>query len=301
MPFYKQGDIGAIQRVADQRNPNKLKEAQILTILPSGRMSVQLRGSNQSIIVETADSSKYKAGQQVTLMRSASMANKWVVLSAYNATGGNATFVNNLSPGSQDPLSPPKSIVVTPTVNQVTLQWSPSGPRNDITYEIQVSSDNPQVTILSTTQISGSTFTYAVPTGTVYYFAVRAVDSNWNRSSWSTVVAGTGVYATGIGADYTFDVTFPAPGTTTPLPCSADTGIKAISYITITQSSGMFGTFRVYIGSTDLITTDETDASYIGAIGYNTNYRSTTGHQLMIDLSGVTGSGTISMKVTVNP
>ena len=301
MPFYKQGDIGAIQRVADQRNPNNLKEAQIVAVLPSGRMSVQLRGSNQTIIVETADASKYQAGQQVTMMRSAAMANKWVVLSAYNAVGGNGTLVNNTSPGSLDPLSPPKAILVTPSVNLVSLQWSPSGPRNDITYEVQVSTDAAQTAVLALVQISGSTFTYTVPRGRTYYFAVRAVDSNWNRSSWSGVVSGTAVYATGVGADYTFDISFVAPGSTTPLTVSVDTGIKAISQVVATQSSGMAGTWRLFLGTTDLILMSETDASYIGEVGYFVNYRATTGNPLKIDLSSVTGSGTISLKVTVNP
>lgn len=100
-PFYRKNDIGAIQKIVDDRAPDDTTEAVVVSVSAANRqVQVQIRGSATYTTAENANGVTVQAGDKVTMRRD-SFTNRWIVISAYNIQSLN----NIINPSSAAPTS----------------------------------------------------------------------------------------------------------------------------------------------------------------------------------------------------
>lgn len=202
-PFYRNTEVDAVRKINDDAHQRNDEEGFVALINAGGTATVQLSGSSNTIEAETIRGISVKNGDHVFLKRS-KFINRWFIY-AIGVTQLLSGATSSSGITSPTPLlTAPNTQSVLPDYACIHFQWSPSGVRPDLVYQVSVS-DAADLTGEVTYLVAGGEFDFPVTPGTptTKYFRVRSVDEDWNTSGWTSLSS-----ATSLGLDVTQIETF---------------------------------------------------------------------------------------------
>lgn len=193
-PFFDNNDKGAVQKIIADLIPFKIREGLVVRVASSGAVEVQVSGSAQNQPAEVMRGLDPQIGDRVFMVRS-EIVPLWFIfgVGTVRAINGDTTASSSIASGT---LLGPTSVSVKALSNLIVVNWTPSGVRSDLIYQVEISSSASPSGVM--VYVSGSVLIYPAAAGTTRYFRVRAVDNAHNTSGWSAWIASTSSTLSGL-------------------------------------------------------------------------------------------------------
>lgn len=186
-PFYREDDIGGVQKIVDDRTPRTEAQGTVIVVDPV-TVWAQINGSSNAVAVDVMNGIVVKPNDKVALRRLPG-SQRWSVYAVQmaNGTAGN----NNSSPSSSGgsvPIAAPGTPVITPTYGALVIFWTPPNSTADSLFELELA-DTASGTGAVIYKVSGSTYIHSG--STIKYARVRGLGANFTRSGWTAQASGT--------------------------------------------------------------------------------------------------------------
>lgn len=175
------------------------------------------------------------------------------VKGAYGTQTGFTVSTDTTAPAT------PSSVVLTSTLESLTLDWADNSEDDLAFYEIYRNTSNNSGSATKIAQALASRFVDTLPSGTTtYYYWIKAVDRTGNASGFSSVVSGSATQQSGGGGTYSLTINWHPSGlgggyingTSYSGTSTTVTGLSAGAYATIEAAANVSGdTFSAWSGS----------------------------------------------------
>lgn len=184
--FYRNNDVDAIRKLADDQVPSMVKEADIISMTSNGASAqVQIHGSTKQSRANVLAGINLKQNDHVIMIKS-ELTGQWIIIGGYVATTGSTTNTTAQTTGIAAPL-PPFDLQLSASIGVLFLFWRVRASASGI-FQVEIA-DNMSESNAEFAVIAGSVFPYA--SIAAKYFRVRSTDALWNFSSWTDWIVGT--------------------------------------------------------------------------------------------------------------
>lgn len=196
--FYKRGDKGAVQKIADDAAGEAQRRGVIVSVGSGGSIRVQLNGSSNTVSATLLRDMRLQAGDRVILERSPQTSG-WIIIGPYGSgsVGGNAvTASSNDDPqGNIRGVVAPSDLVGISFPASILIVWTVPASKPGLSFELEVADDADGTGSVIYT-VSGSAYMLQPGDFTEKFFRVRSLGANWSRSGWTAWASQTSGGAT---------------------------------------------------------------------------------------------------------